>query len=246
MSDLEIKKTYGLFDNRFNKKLIADLKQGGEELLVFPTVRANKTDLSASEKNWLENLSAFEWLILTDVFAADYFIESLSELEIDFYELDALTVCALGEAVADRLRFVQVHADVIPSKTADDLIFSAISNYAGADLKDVDFLVVREKNASLALIEMLRKENAAVEELAVYTAGFAEEAELTRFKTLLAGGAVDEIVFSTPEDLLSLKFLLSGADVKSVLNETRISATSDVVYQSLQENGFRPLYFHHK
>src|SRR5215203_2909785 len=117
MAELEIKKTYGLFENALNKKLISVLKQQGEDVLVFPSIKAERLDLTAESVTHLKNLTGFDWIILTDTFAADYFIEVLGELEIDFYELDNVTICALGEAVADRLRFVQVHADVIPSKT---------------------------------------------------------------------------------------------------------------------------------
>jgi uroporphyrinogen-III synthase len=246
MSELEITKTYGLFDNQFNKKLIADLKQRGEKLLILPPVRAFKLDLDDTAAGYLKNLSAFDWLVLTDVFAADYFIESLGEHGMDFFELDEQTVCAIGEAVADRLRFVQVHADVIPSKIADEAVFSAISNYAGSDLKDLKFLVVGEKSAVFPFAESLKNERASVRQLPVYEAEFADEAEIIKLKTLLTGGAVDDFVFSSPEDLLSLRFLLSGADFQSILNETKISATSEVVYQTLQENGLRPLYFHYK
>ncbi len=246
MSDLEIKKTYGLFDNRFNKKLISELQRGGEDSLIFPLLRAVKQELSADDAGCLMNLGEFDWLILTDVLAADFFIESLQALEIDFYELDDLTVCAVGEAVADRLRFVQAHADVIPSKADDEAIFSAIKAYAGADLEDLKFLVAGETNAVFPYVEKLAGEKASVRQLAVYRAGFPDETETIKLKALLTGGAVDEFVFSSPEDLLGLKFLLSGANLTAVLSETRISATSEIVYQTLQENGFRPLYFHYK
>ena len=58
---------------------------------------------------------------------------------------DAQAVAAFQRSFAHRLRFVQVHADVIPSKTADETVFSAISNYAGFGLSALKFLVVREK-----------------------------------------------------------------------------------------------------
>lgn len=246
MSDLEIKKTYGLFDNQFNKKLISELERNGEDVLVFPSIQAIRQNLTESGSAHLKNLSAFDWLILTDVPAADFFIEYLGELEIDFFELDNLTVCAVGEAVADRLRFVQVHADVIPSKTADEIVFSAISNYAAFDLSGMKFLVVREKSSAFPFAELLEQENVSLVQLTVYEAVFLDEAATTRLKTLLTGGAVDEFVFSSPEDLLSLKFLLPGADLTATLNDTRISATSEIVYQTLQEYDFRPLYFHYK
>ncbi|HEY0461292.1 MAG TPA: uroporphyrinogen-III synthase, partial [Pyrinomonadaceae bacterium] len=174
MAELEIKKTYGLFENALNKKLISVLKQRGEDVLVFPSIKAARLDLTAESVNHLKNLTGFDWIILTDTFAADYFIEALGELEIDFYELDNVTTCALGEAVADRLRFVQVHADVIPSKTNAEAVFAAISNYAGDELGDLRVLIVCEKSADRAIIEKL-KSAAAVRELPIYAAGFEVE-----------------------------------------------------------------------
>ena len=246
MSDLKIKKTFGLFDNPLNKKLISQLQSSADEVLVFPPIHAEKVDLTETSVNYLKNLSGFDWVIFTDVFAADFFIESLGGLGIDFFELDNLTVCAFGEAVADRLRFAQLHADVIPSKLNDEAIFSAISNYAGAELKNQRILIVREETSEILLSENLKSASALVEDLPIYKAGFADEPANTKLKTLLTGGAVDEFVFSSPEDLVSLKFLSSAADLVSVLNETRVSAVSEIVFQTLQENGFRPLYFHPK
>ena len=246
MSDLEIKKTYGLFDNPLNKKLIAELQRGGEDILIFPIITTIRQHLSTASAGFLNNLSDFEWIILTDVFAADYFIENLRELEIDFFELDNLTVCALGEAVADRLRFAQIHADVIPSKMTDEAVFSAISNYAGFELKNSKFLAVSEQTVDLSFIEKLKTEKASVQVIPIYKTGFSDETANTRLKTLLKGGAVDEFIFSLPEDLVSLKYLISGEDLNPLLNETRVSAVSEIVFQTLQESGFRPLYFHRK
>ncbi|HEY0461709.1 MAG TPA: hypothetical protein VGC97_21415, partial [Pyrinomonadaceae bacterium] len=63
---------------------------------------------------------------------------------------------------------------------------------------------------------------------------------------LLKGGAVDEFIFSAPHDLSSLKFLFVEENLPEILNEIRVSAVSEIVFQSLQEAGLRPLYFHHK
>ncbi|HVE59937.1 MAG TPA: uroporphyrinogen-III synthase [Pyrinomonadaceae bacterium] len=246
MSNLEIIKTYGLFASPFNKKLISELKKKGENCLIFPLIETEKLEITETAAHHLRNLTDFDWIIFTDVFAADYFIEALRELETDFFELDNLTVCAIGEAVADRLRFVQVHADVIPSKIKDEAVFSEISQFVGGVFDGLRFLIVTEQSADLALIEKLKAEQAIVEELPLYKADFQDRSEIIKLKTLLTSGAVDEFIFSSPDDLASLKFLTSEADLASLLNETRVSAVSEIVYQSLQENDFRPLYFHHK
>jgi len=245
MSNLEDKKTYGLFASAANKKLIADLQKKGEDVLIFPLIETEKVELTETATDYLKNLTNFDWLIFTDVFAADYFVETLRELGIDFFELDNLTVCAIGEAVADRLRFVQVHADVIPSKTNDEAVFSEISQFVGGGFDGLRLLIVRERTSDSAVGEKLKAEHAIIEELPIYQAEFADESSTIKLKTLLKGGAVDEFIFSSPEDLVSLKFLASEADLTGLLSETRVSAISEIVYQTLQENGFRPLYFHH-
>lgn len=246
MPDSELKKTYGLIESPLNKNLIARLKQRGEEVLIFPAVKAEKLELTEMQLNFLKVPAHFDWIIFADVLGADVFIEILGELDVDFFELDNARICAVGEAVADRLRFVQVHSDVIPSKISDDAVFSAISDYTGTELNDLRFLMVGGNYSGSELAKKLRGENAAVEELIIYQVEFPDDSANLKLKTLLKGGAVDEFVFSAPEDLLSLKILFSGENPAEILNEIRVSAASEVVFQTLQEAGLRPLYFHDK
>jgi uroporphyrinogen-III synthase len=246
MSNLEINKTYGLFASPLNNKLISELKKKDEDVLIFPLIKTEKVELTETAAKYVKNLTDFDWIIFTDVFAADYFIEALRELETDFFELDNLTVCAIGEAVADRLRFVQVHADVIPSKINVEAVFSEISQFVGGGFSGLRILIVNERSSDLSLVEKLKVERAIVEELPLYKADFEDKSEIIKLKTLLKSGAVDEFIFSSPDDLPSLKFLTSEADLTGLLSGIQVSAVSEIVYQSLQENGFRPLYFHYK
>jgi len=224
--------------------LISELKN--EDLLIFPSIQTEKLELNAKDTHHLKDLGNFDWIIFTDIFTADYFIEHLRKQEIDFFDLDNLMVCTLGEAVSDRLRFVQVHADIIPSKIDNEAVFSMISQFVGNELNELRFLVLSEKNAKISFIQQLINKRAIVEELPVYKAAFEDESSVIKLKTLLKGGAIDELIFSSPEDLISLKFLLSGEDFSQVLREVKISAISEIVYQSLQEINLRPLYFHNK
>ena len=243
MSNHETEKTYGLFANLQNNKLISDLKQKGANLLIMPLIQTEAVELNEDSKELLRNLQNFDWLILTDVFAAEYFIEALRELGVDFFELDNLTVCAFGEAVADRLRFVQVHADIIPSKTDDETIFSAISQFVGDNFDELSFLMIKENSAKSVLSEMLKSKTAKVSELEIYQANIENSSELIKLKTLLENGAVDEFVFSAAEDLASLKLICPENNLNRILSEIRIAATSEIIYQSLQELDLHPKYF---
>jgi uroporphyrinogen-III synthase len=246
MTNLETRKTYAVIDNPLNKRLISKLKEKGEEVLIFPPLQTYAADLNEKAVEFIGNPSSFEWLIFTDVFAADFFIEAMRRLETDFFVLDDLTVCALGEAVADRLRFDRIHSDVVPPNSTDETVFSAISQYAGGEIDGVGFLLLCEASKNFGFIEMLRNENAAIEKLPIYRAEFNPEADLTRLKTLLKGGAVDEFVFSSAEDVAALKTLFPESSTAAILNEMKISATNEIAFQTLQENELRPLYFHYK
>ena len=243
MPNHETEKTYGLFATPQNNKLIAELTQKGANLLIVPSIRTEAVELDENSKELMRNLPQFDWLILTDIFAAGYFIEALRELGVDFFELDNLTVCAFGEAVADRLRFVQVHADIIPSKTDDETIFSTISQYVGGDFTKLRFLVVKENSAAIILSEKLNAANASIDEITVYQTASVQNSEKIRLQTLIKNGAVDEFIFSAAEDLANLKLLFPENDLTRILSESRVAATSEIVYQSLQELDLQPKYF---
>lgn len=246
MPNSETQKTYALIDNPLNKRLIARLIENNEDVLIFPAVNASGTLLTGDALEFIRNPAHFDWIVFSDVFAADYFIEAMRECETDFFELDNLTVCAIGEAVADRLRFVRIHADVIPSNSDDEAVFSAISQYAGDEISGQRFLVLREKSKIFEFVEKLKSENAALEELPIYEASFINEPELTKIKILLKGGAIDEFIFSSAEDVSALKLLYTENDLGEILNDIKAFATTEIAFQTLQENGLRPLYFHYK
>ncbi len=246
MTNLETRKTYAIIANPLNNRLIAKLNENGEEVLIFPALKTSGAELSGNAIEFIKNPARFEWIIFTDVFAADYFIEAMRGHETDFFVLDELTVCALGEAVADRLRFDHIHSDVIPPNSNDETVFSAILQYAGGEISGASFLVLSEESKNFGFAGMLKNENAVIEKLSIYRSAFDNEGELTKLKTLLKGGAIDDFIFSSAEDFSALKFLLAETDLADSLTGIKTFATTEIAFQTLQENGLRPLYFHYK
>lgn len=235
-----------MIDSPLNKRLISRLTENGAEVLVFPPLKTSPAEISVEAVEIIKNPTTFEWIIFTDVFAAEYFIEAMREQATDFFALDELKVCAHGEAVADRLRFDQIHSDIIPANSNDEIVFSTISQYAGDKIDGENFLILRENSTPFRVAEMLLNEGASIYQLPVYAAAFDDEKELTKLKTLLKGGAVDEFIFSSAEDILALKLLFTGEDLAENLTGIKAFATTEIAFQTLQEYGLRPLYFHYK
>jgi len=236
-------KTYGLFDTPLNKKLVVEFEKNAANFFLFPPIETEKIILDEEKKELLKDLTAFDWIIFTDVLTVEYFLQTLGENEIDFFELDAVRVFAAGEAVADRLRFAQIHADLIPNSVETNIIFSAITEYIGEEnLDGLSFLAVEENSFDLEIDKLLAAKNAEIIELPVYRTKISNKQEITRLTTLLKGGAIDEFIFSSPEDLIALEHYFPDESISEVFPEIKVLAVDENIFQTLKENNFKPHY----
>jgi len=80
-------------------------------------------------------------------------------------------------------------------------------------------------------------------ELVIYETVIEERNENARLKALLKGGAVDEFVFSAPEDIIALQEFLAAESLVETLAGATISADDDVTLQSLREHDLNPRRF---
>ncbi len=245
MSDSIAQKTYGIFANPIARKIIAELENTNADVRLFPPVEIEKIVLRDEEIKMLGNLKDFDWLIFTDVLAVDFFLETLAENEIDLFELDDLRVCAVGETVADQLRFSSIHSDVIPANHRTENILSAIGDYVGTkNFENLRFLFPKANADFETLAENLRAKKAGVQELDVYAAHLANKSEIVRLKTLLTGGAIDEFIFTAPADFIALENFFKTTNFSIYLTEIRFSADSSLM-QAARENNLSPVNLFH-
>jgi uroporphyrinogen-III synthase len=237
-------KTYGLFSTPNNKKLIADLEAQGKKIIKLPAFETRLLDLDESSRKRIQNLSQFDWIIFPDVLTVDCFLEILEESEADLFELDEVRICAFGEAVSDRLRFVQIHTDVLPIKIDDLLIIEALKNYVNCEdgLSNQNILMLRQENKVETISKKLIGENANVFESAIYRITTQPNENAPKLKALISGGAIDEFIFSAPEDIIYLKYFLNIEKIENELFE-QFTATNETTFKKLFELGIKP---HHK
>ncbi len=230
-------KTFALFANPNNRKIVSDLERAGAKIIKFPPLETEKIELNAISIEQLSRLAEFDWVIFPDVLTVDFFLQILEENTIDFFELDAIRVCAFGEAVSDRLRFVQLHADVIPHRLRTEDVTSALKNYIAAeDFTHLKFLLVLGSLFEEELKKQLLQAGAEVHELPVYQLKVSKENEIPRIKALLKGGAIDEFVFYAPTDFIYLNYIFSGEPLARVFADIKVSAADGIVYQTIREN----------
>ena len=247
MENQEAQKIYGLSANPANKKLAAELEARGARVVCFPHIETEKAPLDEKSTLLLNDLNEFDWLIFTDVFAADYFLQMLEEKEFDFFQLDAFRICTLGEAVADRLRFAQIHADVVPVSIEIGAVIASLAAYIGEREMDGKRFLLIKRNRATEIENVLEQKGAVVTSMEIYRAGISNSnGENARLKAMLEGGAIDEFVFTAPADFFSLEELASRASLAEILRETKISATDQITLQFLRERSLKVSLFNRK
>lgn len=236
MTEIETEKTVALFDRAANKKILESLTKKAVEVLPIepPTIRPLGN--SAETSQILENLTACDWLILTDVFAAEIAIEKIEETGIDLFELDRLRICVAGESVADRLRYRQIHADVVSNLTGALEIFDDLKSY-DYDLNERKIILPVEINRLSKISELLRAEQCNVSEIPVYETVFPDRENLIKTKIKLTGGAADEFVFTAPEEVVYLAKYFATENLASFVSEMKTIALDPATYQALREFG---------
>lgn len=228
---------FALFDSFTNKKLISDLNKQKLKTILFPPVEAEKVVLETGSIELLSALNRFDWIIFTDALAVDFFLEKLTENHIDFFELDETRVCAFGENVSDRLRFAQLHADVIPNQINSAAVIETIKNYSWEkEFDQQKFFIVREKSLNQDIGKELQNLFAEFLEFAAYEINFQAKNEIVRLKTLLLNGAADVIIISSPEDLIALRYIFKDQPLAQVLSDLQVFAADRLIWQALKEN----------
>lgn len=233
MSKFSADKSYALFDTPASRKIISELKSLGAKTLLFPAV---ETEFAADNTDFANILLDFDWLVFTDIYTVEFFLQKLEEINFDLYELDNLRVCAYGESVADRLRYAQLHADVIPSNLKTETVLDDLKNYLfNEELSNSRFLIFKEKTADISLIDELKNYGSTVSEILIYKMNVAESAEIAKNKSLLRGGAADEFIFTSPQDVTVLAHYFPNENLQDILEDTALTFSDNITRQSLEE-----------
>lgn len=240
MTNSAVDKIYGLFPGTGSRKITEKLENAGASVISFPRFEAELISSDYSRETF-EDIKKIDWIIFPDVFTVDFFLEILRANDVDLFDLDEIRVCALGEVVSDRLRFVQLHADVIPNTIETDNVLSAMQSYIfEGNFSGLKILLPQRFNAADDVAEALKKNGAEVFQLPVYKINPPAQTDISKLKALLKGGAIDEFVFSSPEDFIFLRHLFDEDLPSRILAGIKITAADGLIFQTARENKLKP------
>ena len=233
MTENDDLKTYGVFASPGSEKLIGRLRSEKCNLIIFPESEISSAETNAAEKRISSEIDNFDWLIFFEPDGVDLFLAALNGDGVDLFELDNLRICALGELTADRLRFEQIHTDIIftlNDKNLSDLIGQYVSGESG--LKTQKVLIIRESGAHSEIERQLTESSMVCTTLELFESEIKENPNAAKLEALLRGGAIDEMILTSPHDLISLKKICRLTEI-----DFQISATNENLVQFLRDNG---------
>ncbi len=223
-----------VFERPFNKKLIERLDSKERDVVTISPFTLDDCLSTSSDEIFIAE--GVEMLVLTDIFAVDILLGVFEQKSIDPYSLDSVRICALGESVADRLRFDQIHADIIPTNNSSQQIAGSIEDFFGVEINKIRTQII---GGDWAQKEMGRCFGDQVPFVKAYKTTGSEG--LTRMRTLMVSGAFDELVLGSAIDVLNLsimfqKLILTQNDI----GEMQILTFDGLAYQSARECGLNP------
>jgi uroporphyrinogen III methyltransferase/synthase len=220
---------------------IALLEGYGARVILCPTIEITELESYDRLDEALGNLYGYDWLIFPSVNAVEFFLKRLEFLGQEVVELDDVRVCAIGEATALRLREASVHVDLVPLVFKAEGVFEALQGYIGGrqNIEGLNFLIPRAAVARDYLPQALEEAGARVDVAPAYRTVSPQSTEKRRIETLLAGGGVDCITFTSSSTVTNFAKLFDTDNLPKLLSGVAIACIGDVTASTALDLGLK-------
>jgi uroporphyrinogen-III synthase len=220
-----------------DRELATSLERSGARVWAWPELAIDNPDNEASLSEAISNLFGYDWLILKNAQAADYFLRRfLTEHQPE--ELEALRVLTIGPEAAERASKLRVHVDIALDRFSNAKLFSEIESYCDnlQSLARLNFLVPSASVTRELFEQQLEDAGARVDSVTTYRT-CSDGAKLTELRTLLIGGAIDCLAFTNPSAISEFAGLLDTDDLGRLLAGTAIVCRDDATNAAANEFG---------
>jgi|GEM_PF-768895 len=214
-------------------ELKTELELYGARVLSWPKLDVGPLDNCAALDESIENLFGYDWLILRNIHAVDFFLRRFSALGHETSELDSLRVCAVEKEAVSKLESAQVHVDLIPDRLSSQAVIDVIESYAGGPgaLRGLNILIPGASASRDFLPEALRDAGARVDFAATYRTSSANDPTLARIATLLTGGGIDCLAFTAPLAPRELAEVFDTSDLGRLVTGVAVACIDESTVQ---------------
>ena len=221
-----------------HSELATELQRFGGRVIRLPKIESAEADDYTPLDEAVANLYGYDWLIFINPLTVEFFLRRFKQLGHAICELDTLRVCAIGEPTLRRIEACHVHVDLVAPVTSREIVI-AFENYLGGreSLRGLNFLIAKSSAAGDSLLCALADVGARADRVTTHRIGHGNNPELTRINTLLAGGAIDCIVFTSPAAVMQCAEVFGTNDLSPLLKDVAVACADQATAQAVIEFG---------
>ncbi|HEX3145806.1 MAG TPA: uroporphyrinogen-III synthase [Pyrinomonadaceae bacterium] len=203
-----------------DREIAAGVESHGGRAISWPAPRIEALEDQGALDEAIENLFGYDWIIFLHSHAVEYFFRRYDELASRVSNLDSLRVGAVGTATADHLESRTVHVDIREQDIAS--LIEAVLKYVDSEqgLSPLNFLVPSAEGSRSSLGAMLEDKGARADIVPTYRT--APRERIGQLAALLAGGAIDCVVFSDAASVEAFAELFDVHDLSQMLGDTKV------------------------
>ncbi len=188
--------------------LSAELHKLGATVIEIPFIEIRKPRSFKPLDSALENLKAYDWLILTSVNGVEAMWDRLGKLRLAKKDFAHLRVAAIGPATKKAIEQRGAKVDVVPKEyVAESVVRSLKKKVRGKHI-----LLVRAKVARDVIPRELRKAGAQVDVVEAYETVVPQSSRVRLWKALAnPRGRPDVVTFTSSSTVRNFVGLLGGS-----------------------------------
>ena len=215
-------KTFLVGRSSFDRELGNALVARGGRVISWPEPLIQALENHEALDDAIDNLFGYDWLIFKNQFAAEHFLQRLAYRR-EAADLDQLRTMTIGEAAQEIMAHACFHVDLALGRFDLANVYAAIESYVGgrSGLATLNLIVPAAKLGRESFEIQLEEAGARVDPLPTYQT-VSDNKRLAQLHALLAGGAIDGVIFVDPSAVFDLARVLDTDDLRRVLKTVRI------------------------
>ncbi|SHF06836.1 uroporphyrinogen III methyltransferase / synthase [Caldanaerobius fijiensis DSM 17918] len=210
-------------------ELMDKLKDCGYQVISCPTIKV--VPVYDAVGNFIASIDKYDYMVFSSVNSVKIFREAISLYGFDIRKLNGKKIAAVGKSTADRLKGINIYADIVPQEFTSD----ALAGMMKGEIFGKYIAVFTSDIGGEKLIEKLEQYGGYVDKIALYNNVPNYEVRSRLIEELKRG--VDIVVFTSPSTFEY--FAKIAGEYTSLINDVHIVAIGPVTRRAIEESGYR-------
>ncbi len=212
------------------------LKEEGADVLEIPFIEIRPAQSYEALDKAIENLLAYDWLILTSANGVKAFFSRLEKQGKSEADLLHLKIVAIGPATAKAIEKHGIPVDIVP----DEYVAEAVVEEMRNQVKGERVLLVRAKVARDVIPNALRELGAKVHVMEAYETIVPESSRTAILEALKSDNKPALITFTSSSTVKNFVELVGQETIGSgLLDGVKLASIGPVTSTTLKELGLR-------